>query len=147
MKKFLILVVLLLLVACTQQPQKADTPSNDVVESQIQDTGAKDESQDADIQDAKTSSGIKEFSIKAKISEFMPNEILVSEGDEVRLTLEAIEGTHGFVIPEFNVNAKLETGKPVAVTFVADKKGTYSFFCNIPCGEGHKGMRGTLIVE
>ena len=54
---------------------------------------------------------------------------------------------HGFKINEFNIDEKLNPGEEVTVTFVADKTGVFTFFCNVPCGEGHKEMKGTLIVN
>ena len=47
----------------------------------------------------------------------------------------------------FNVSEMLEPGKTVSVEFVADKQGTFSFFCNVFCGSGHGNMKGTLIVK
>ena len=32
------------------------------------------------------------------------------------------------------------------VEFVADKAGTFSFRCSVPCGSGHQLMQGTLVV-
>jgi heme/copper-type cytochrome/quinol oxidase subunit 2 len=32
------------------------------------------------------------------------------------------------------------------VTFVADKAGTFTWRCNIPCGAGHQHMTGKLVV-
>lgn len=38
-------------------------------------------------------------------------------------------------------------GEENAVEFVADKSGTFPFYCNVFCGGGHKEMQGKLIVK
>ncbi len=54
---------------------------------------------------------------------------------------------HGFAIPEFKVNETLVSGKETVVEFTPDKKGEFAFFCSVVCGEGHRDMKGKLIVE
>ncbi|MCH8945618.1 MAG: cupredoxin domain-containing protein [Nanoarchaeota archaeon] len=90
---------------------------------------------------------IKEFNIIAKRWDFSPSTITVNEGDTVILNIESIDVTHGFAISEFGVSEQLVSGNTVKVEFIADKKGTFSFFCNVFCGSGHSSMRGTLVVQ
>ena len=90
---------------------------------------------------------VKEFSVTAKRWEFDPAVITVNQGDTVKLTVESIDVSHGFAISQFGINRYLTPGKTQEVEFVADKTGTFSFFCTVPCGSGHSSMRGTLIVE
>jgi cytochrome c oxidase subunit 2 len=33
------------------------------------------------------------------------------------------------------------------VTLTPDKAGSFTFFCDIFCGDGHEDMEGTLVVE
>ena len=94
-----------------------------------------------------TSPETKEFNVVAKQWDFSPSTITVNEGDNVILRIESIDVTHGFVLSGFGVNERLEPGKTTTVEFMADKKGTFSFFCNVSCGIGHSGMRGTLVVQ
>lgn len=90
---------------------------------------------------------VKEFAITAKRFEFNPSTITVNQGDNVRLIITSLDTTHGFYLPDFSINEKIEADKPVTVEFNADKKGTFVFRCNIPCGSGHSSMEGTLIVN
>lgn len=92
-------------------------------------------------------SNVKEITITAKQWEFDPNPIEVNLGDTVRLKIKSIDVAHGFKLTEFGINERLEPDKEVAVEFVADKAGEFSFFCNVPCGSGHSAMTGTLIVN
>ena len=105
--------------------------------------------------DGKTSVGknltgngqVKEFSITAKTFEFIPNEIIVNKGDHVILHIKSIDVMHGFAIAAYGINEQLNPGEEVKVEFMADKSGEFSFFCSVPCGSGHTGMQGKLIVK
>ena len=90
---------------------------------------------------------VREFSITARNWEYDPGRIVVNKGDTVRFVITSVEGTHGFNLPAFGVNERLVPGQTISVEFVADKEGTFSFSCNIPCGKGHGGMAGELVVE
>ena len=89
----------------------------------------------------------KEFEIIAKQWEFDPPLIEVNKGDKVELHMESIDVRHGLTILEFGVAETLELGEDVHVEFIADKSGTFNFFCHISCGKGHNGMRGLLVVK
>ncbi|MBI4457485.1 cupredoxin domain-containing protein [Candidatus Uhrbacteria bacterium] len=89
----------------------------------------------------------KFFAITASTWKFEPAELRVKQGDKVRLTVTSVDVNHGFALPDFNVNLKLTPGQTVGAEFTADKKGTFPFFCDVFCGQGHTGMRGQLIVE
>lgn len=83
---------------------------------------------------------------------FDPDEIIVEEGDRVRLVIDSYHsetGTydHGIHIPSLGVDADLPAGETTEVEFVADEPGEHQFYCDVYCGEGHHDMTGTLIVE
>ncbi len=90
---------------------------------------------------------IKEFSIIAKQWEFNPKTIEVNQGDKVKLNIKSIDVTHGFTLPDFGVNSRLNPEQTTVVEFIADKTGTFSFFCSVQCGFGHENMSGQLIVN
>ncbi len=92
-------------------------------------------------------SAVKEFTLTAKNWAFDPPLITVKQGDKVKLNVKSIDVTHGFAIPEFNVKVDLLPNKEETIEFVADKKGEFTFFCSVICGEGHKNMKGKLVVE
>ena len=71
----------------------------------------------------------------------------MNKGDTVKLKLKSIDVAHGFLLPDFGINKRLDPGQEVEVTFTADKAGSFAFFCNVPCGPGHGGMKGTLVVN
>ena len=90
---------------------------------------------------------VKEFDIEVGDWYFSPEEIHVNEGDIVRLDIDVIDGTHGFYLPEFGISKVLREGKNIQIEFIAHKKGQFSFFCNVPCGPGHRSMDGKIIID
>jgi len=133
MKKIILLMVLciFLISACAKQsrnivgggsavPQNAQTASNGVV---------------------------KEFKMTAKQFAFDPATIEVNKGDKVRLVVTSTDVPHGIAIPEYGINERLDVGKPVTIEFTADKQGTFTAFCSVICGAGHKDMKGKIIVK
>ena len=54
--------------------------------------------------------------------------------------------THGFAIDEYNVRVYIPPGETVTVSFVADKLGTFTYYCNVFCGVGHPNMHGIFQV-
>ena len=79
--------------------------------------------------------------------EFQPNSIQVRKGETVRLTfMNAGTAEHDLVIDELNVRTKrLQPKTAETIEFVADKTGTFSFYCSV---EGHRqqGMEGKLTI-
>ena len=90
---------------------------------------------------------VKEFTLEATLWSFSPSTITVNKGDLVKLTLKNVEGVHGIYIPDYNVSLKAGAGETKSIEFTADKAGTFPFRCNIMCGDGHKTMTGTLVVN
>ncbi len=90
---------------------------------------------------------VKEFTVESSQFLFSPSTITVSKGDVVKITLTTADVPHGIAIPDFGFSVKASPGQPGVGQFTADKTGTYTFFCNVPCGSGHRSMKGTLIVQ
>ncbi|MBI5388896.1 cupredoxin domain-containing protein [Candidatus Woesearchaeota archaeon] len=97
--------------------------------------------------DSASSESVKKFQITAQNWEFVPNTIRVQQGDHVQLKIISRQGNHGFELPAFQIDEQLLENKEVVVNFDADTKGTFEFFCDVPCGQGHSQMSGTIIVE
>jgi cytochrome c oxidase subunit 2 len=84
--------------------------------------------------------------ISASTFEFKPGEITVKKGVPVTLELVSQDRHHGFKLPEFHVRADIKPGVVEKLRFVPDKVGTFTFFCDVFCGDGHEDMSGTLKV-
>lgn len=84
-------------------------------------------------------------------SHFNPEHIYLKQGDTVRWhitnTERAVDGTHGFAVPVYNITASLEPGETVTIKFVADTPGTFPFYCSEFCSALHLEMMGYLMVE
>lgn len=87
------------------------------------------------------------FDIEATNFEFSVPEIRVKQGDTVTINFKVSEGFHDWVVDEFNAQTKqLGEGGTETITFVADKTGTFEYYCSV--GQHRQmGMVGQLIVE
>jgi plastocyanin len=94
-----------------------------------------------------TKNTTQEFTVNGSNFKFDPQEIIVKKGDTVKVTFKNTGGMHDFVIDEFNVKTKkLATGEQESVQFVADKTGSFEYYCSV--GQHRTmGMWGTLKVE
>jgi cytochrome c oxidase subunit 2 len=84
--------------------------------------------------------------ISAGNFEFTPNEIVVNKGIPVVLELISQDRRHGFTLTQFHLRADIKPGVVEKVRFVPDKIGTFTFRCDVFCGDGHEDMSGTLRV-
>lgn len=99
-------------------------------------------------QDPATASAPREIEILAYRYAFEPSRVEVTEGDHVRLIVRSADGVHGIGIKKFRVNKIVpRKGETVTVDFVASSAGTFEIVCSEDCGEGHSGMKGTLVVQ
>ncbi|MFQ5804113.1 MAG: iron transporter [Candidatus Methylomirabilales bacterium] len=74
-------------------------------------------------------------------------DITVEKGDRVILRLISSDAYHGFTLPEFGIKeVVVKPGEVSEVEFVADKTGSFLFFCTIQCGPIHPNMRANLTV-
>lgn len=132
-KLFILISLLVLIVGCAagNQPSTTEpTPAPESTTSQSVMSGA-------------------EQNISMELTEFAfnPDVIEVNQGDVIQLTLTSKDTEHGFSIDEYDVNVAVKGGETQTVTIQADKKGTFEFYCSVPCGSGHKDMKGKLIVK
>ena len=74
-------------------------------------------------------------------------EIKVKEGDKVRIEFTSVGGFHDWVVDEFNAaTERVNEGGSTFVEFIADKKGTYEYYCSV--GQHRSfGMKGVFVVE
>lgn len=93
------------------------------------------------------SANIKIFTITANNFNFSLPEIKVKKDDNVKIILKNTDGFHDWVLDEFNAKtSKIGTGKESEIQFIADKTGTFEYYCSVG-NHRQQGMRGKLIVE
>jgi nitrous-oxide reductase len=84
-------------------------------------------------------------------SSFRPDVIRVKKGDTVVLHITNTEkqkdATHGFAIPQYNIQLSIDPGETVTVRFVATKAGAFSQYCTEFCSALHLEMHGWVLIE
>ncbi|MEK7802081.1 MAG: plastocyanin/azurin family copper-binding protein [Pseudomonadota bacterium] len=87
------------------------------------------------------------FDITGSNFAFSQTELTVHQGDRVKIVFGSKEGFHDWVIDEFNTaTERVQAGATSEVTFVADKAGTFEYYCSVG-KHRDMGMVGQLIVE
>lgn len=95
-----------------------------------------------------STSKVKEITVEAKEFSFSPSTITVTKGERISLMFKNV-GTmpHNFTIGDLNVSTKtVSSGQSDTVEFMADKSGTFTFYCNIGSHRSF-GMEGELQVQ
>lgn len=91
---------------------------------------------------------LKEVKITAFNFGFTQDPVTIRKGDRVRLRITSTGGIHGLRIPSLGLSTgAIAPGDEQVLDFVADKEGSFDYSCNVPCGSGHRNMKGTLVVE
>jgi plastocyanin len=87
------------------------------------------------------------FTVHGGMFYFVPNVIKVKKGDTVKIVYVNDGGHHDFNLDEFGFKiAASDGGTTSTQQFVADKVGSFEYFCSI--GSHRKfGQKGTLVVE
>ena len=84
--------------------------------------------------------------LRAKRFVFTPKELRLKKGEPVVLELTTEDVFMGVNIPDFKVRSDIVPGKTMKLAFTPDKVGTFTFVCDVFCGDGHESMSGTLNV-
>ena len=88
-----------------------------------------------------------EASVTASKFEFTPNTVTARVGQPLILVLASLDRIHGFKMPDFGIRTDIVPDRETRVTITPQKAGSFVFFCDIFCGDGHEEMSGTLVVE
>jgi cytochrome c oxidase subunit 2 len=84
--------------------------------------------------------------VRAHKFTYEPDEITLKLNEPVTLEFTSADVTMGFNLPDFKVRSDIIPGKTSSVRFVPDKTGSFTFHCDIFCGDGHEDMDGTIHV-
>lgn len=89
---------------------------------------------------------VKEFTVTGKNFSFSPTILSVKKDDRVKITFKNTGGFHDFRIDEFSVASKqFRGGQEEVLEFVADKVGSFEYYCSVGAHRA-TGMKGTLTV-
>lgn len=84
--------------------------------------------------------------ISASMFDFKPSEITLRKDVPVVFELTSKDHRHGFNLPEFHLRSDVMPGTVGRLRFTPDKLGTFTFFCDVFCGDRHEEMSGTIRV-
>ena|SRR3989338_958853 len=99
---------------------------------------------------------VMDFNITIFHTHYEPNSVSVEQGSLVKLNLLSAPGTasymHGLTVDGYGINALVASEtSPVIVSFVADRKGSFSGYCgsclNGPFGRNVPDKRLTIVVR
>lgn len=93
------------------------------------------------------STGAVELHVVARQWSFDPATIELKKGARARIVFTSADVTHGFFLTGYDRNIKIIPGEETVLEFTPDKAGEFEFYCSVPCGEGHAGMKGLLVVK
>jgi nitrite reductase (NO-forming) len=97
--------------------------------------------------DAMEKIAIKEFTVTGSSFAFAPGTMTVKKGETVRIVFTNSGGMHDWVLDEFaGARTKiLKAGETETIEFVADKVGTFEYYCSV--GQHRAaGMKGAFTV-
>jgi len=84
-------------------------------------------------------------------SHFTPERVEIKKGDHVTWHItnieRALDATHGFTIPNYNIHVSIEPGEVVTFEFDAVQDGVFSYYCTEFCSALHLEMMGYMLVE
>jgi heme/copper-type cytochrome/quinol oxidase subunit 2 len=86
------------------------------------------------------------FHIDASQSSYSPSELHVNPGDTVTISLTSTDVAHGLYVDGYDLSVQADPGQTATLTFVADRRGSFRFRCNITCGALHPFLIGKLKV-
>ena len=88
----------------------------------------------------------REFTITARNYQFSPTRIEVMQDDLVKITVRSEDEPHSFTIDEYRIVKRVPANASTTFEFRADRPGTFAFYCGMTSAEGHRRMRGELVV-
>ena len=83
-------------------------------------------------------------------SHFTPEHVKIQKGDHVVWHItnveRALDATHGFTIPAYNIHVSIEPGETVSFEFDAKQSGVFSYYCTEFCSALHLEMMGYMMI-
>jgi cytochrome c oxidase subunit 2 len=95
---------------------------------------------------ALAAAGPRVVKVRSRRFVFTPSVIHLKKGEPVVFELTAEDVFMGMNIPDFKVRSDIVPGKVMRLPLTPDKAGTFTFLCDVFCGDGHESMSGTLVV-
>lgn len=90
---------------------------------------------------------VREIQLTTSQFAYDPPEIVLKQGERVRLTVVTTDVTHGFGVLEWNLNRQVLPGQPLVLDLKPERPGRYQIVCTVFCGTGHGEHKGTIVVQ
>ena len=130
----------------SQAPQNEvgqEASTSETVDTTVEETGVNE----ATTESEEATTDVQTFTLDGANFKFSETEIRVKKGAKVKIVLNVKDMMHDWVVDEFNARTEqVAAGKTASVEFVADKAGTFEYYCSVG-NHRTKGMVGKLIVE
>ena len=96
-----------------------------------------------------TDASIKIVEVEAGSFYYKPNILEVIKGQKVKIVLKSVSLMHDFVIDELGVKMPfIKNGDTGTVEFVADKIGTFEYYCSVGDGKHRaNGQVGSITIK
>lgn len=148
-KKFIFVALFLvafLMVGCNpqQSEEQADQQAPTTADTTTTRSGGE---QGRDQFSGQLEDGWREVEIEAYQFGFEPEEIIVGQGDKIRLRARSTDVTHGLGIKAYNINRTLPPEEEQLIEFTAERAGEFHIHCTVYCGSGHGDMHAMIKVK
>ena len=90
--------------------------------------------------------GVRVVRVHTKKFAFVPAEITLRKDEPVVFEFVADDIAMGLRSVELELRADIVPGKVTRLAFTPRKTGTFDFYCDVFCGDGHEEMDGHFIV-
>ncbi|MEK7508079.1 MAG: cupredoxin domain-containing protein [Patescibacteria group bacterium] len=90
-------------------------------------------------------SSYRSFDIKIERDAFMPDTIIVYEGDTTNINVTAVDKDYDFTQPDYGFKVLIKKGETKKIQFGATAAGRFLFYCD-SCGGPDKGPRGYVVI-
>jgi heme/copper-type cytochrome/quinol oxidase subunit 2 len=84
--------------------------------------------------------------VDAEAYAYTPAVVEVAYGDTVEIELVSNDVVHGIYIEGYDLSVSADPGQTARLRFVADRGGSFRFYCSVSCGPLHPFMSGRLKV-
>lgn len=84
--------------------------------------------------------------IEASSFAYAPAVVEVQHGDTVEIELVSTDVVHGLYLEGYDLDLTADPGQTARLSFVADRSGSFRFYCSVSCGSLHPFMSGRLKV-
>lgn len=92
-----------------------------------------------------SSAQIRIFNVKAQADKFIPEKIIVNQGDTVHIEFTAVDKAYDFTLSGYNMKQAPKQGETKQLEFQALQDGDFIYYCSA-CGGLQSGPQGHIIV-